>query len=75
MEEEALLQLVVQEGERIQPLESLATIRQRTAASVASLPEQTRRLDHPVAVEVEISAALQELTQKTEKRRRTSGLP
>ncbi|MEH2182891.1 nicotinate phosphoribosyltransferase [Nostoc sp.] len=68
LEEEPLLQLVVQEGELVQPLESLATIRQRTAASVASLPEQTRRLDHPVTVQVEISAALQELTEETKKR-------
>jgi nicotinate phosphoribosyltransferase len=68
LDEKPLLQLVVQEGQRVQPLETLATIRQRTTASVASLPQQTRRLDHPVAVQVEISAALQELTEETEKR-------
>ena len=66
--EEPLLQVVVKQGERVQPSESLATIRQRTAASVASLPEETRRLDHPVSVQVKISAALQELTEDTEKR-------
>ncbi|MBH8563229.1 nicotinate phosphoribosyltransferase [Nostoc sp. CENA67] len=66
--EEALLQVVMKQGERVQPPESLATIRQRTAASVASLPEETRRLDHPVSVQVEISRALQELTEETEKR-------
>jgi nicotinate phosphoribosyltransferase len=68
VDEEPLLQLVVQEGERVQPLESLATIRQRTAASVASLPQQTRLLDHPVAVEVEISEGLRVLTEETKKR-------
>jgi nicotinate phosphoribosyltransferase len=65
--EEPLLQLVMQAGKQLQPPESLATIRHRTAASVASLPEETRRLDRPVGVKVEISAALQELTRKTKK--------
>ncbi len=65
---EPLLQLVVKEGQRLQPPESLATIQQRTAASVASLPEQTRRLDHPVSVEVEISSGLQVLVEETKQR-------
>ncbi|WP_414549432.1 nicotinate phosphoribosyltransferase [Anabaena sp. CCY 0017] len=56
-----LLQLVVKNGERLLPPESLQEIRQRTAATVASLPLETRRLDDPVGVEVEISAQLQEL--------------
>lgn len=51
----------------MQSPESLATIRHRTAASVASLPEQTRRLNQPLSVNVEISAALQDLTQNTKK--------
>ncbi|MBD2502433.1 nicotinate phosphoribosyltransferase [Anabaena azotica] len=66
--ETPLLQLVVKQGQRLQPPQSLAEIRQRTAASVASLPEQTRRLDHPVPIPVEISATLQELTQQTQRR-------
>jgi nicotinate phosphoribosyltransferase len=74
-EEQPLLQLVVQQGKPTQPLETLETIRQRTTASVASLPEQTRRLDRPVALEVEISEKLQVLTQQTQKRRRASDLP
>ncbi|WGV26372.1 nicotinate phosphoribosyltransferase [Halotia branconii] len=68
VDEQALLQVVMKQGERLQPPETLAEVRQRTTASVASLPEHTRRLDNPVAVEVEISTALQELTQKTKKR-------
>ncbi|MGH2414564.1 MAG: nicotinate phosphoribosyltransferase, partial [Microcystaceae cyanobacterium] len=63
-----LLQLFFKEGKRVQPLETLAEIRQRTATSVASLPEVTRRLDNPVSVKVEISTALQELTEKTRTR-------
>ncbi|GAX38042.1 nicotinate phosphoribosyltransferase [Nodularia sp. NIES-3585] len=64
---EALLQLVVKNGERLHPPESLQEIRQRTAATVASLPQETRRLDDPVGVEIEISAGLQELISKTKK--------
>ncbi|MBD2515574.1 nicotinate phosphoribosyltransferase [Nostoc sp. FACHB-973] len=75
LEEQPLLQLVVQQGKWVQPLESLETIRQRTAASVASLPEQIRRLDRPVALEVEISQGLRVLTEETKKRRPASGKP
>ncbi|WP_414753544.1 nicotinate phosphoribosyltransferase [Anabaena sp. CCY 9910] len=63
--EKPLLQLVVKEGQRLQPPEKLSAIRQRTAASVASLPEQTKRLDNPVPIPIEISAALQNLTEVT----------
>lgn len=63
--ETPLLQLVVKAGQRLQPPETLAEIRQRTAASVASLPATTRRLDDPIPVTVEISSALKELTEKT----------
>lgn len=59
--EKPLLQLVVKEGQRLQPPETLAAIRQRTAASVASLPEKTRQLEHPIALNVEISPTLAEL--------------
>lgn len=60
---EPLLQLVVQGGQPVKPPETLAVIAQRTRSSVASLPAATRRLEHPIPVPVEISAALQELTQ------------
>ncbi|MEA5516286.1 nicotinate phosphoribosyltransferase [Nodularia sp. UHCC 0506] len=63
-----LLQLVVKNGERLHRRESLPEIRQRTAATVASLPPETRRLDDPVGVDVEISDQLQELILKTNKR-------
>jgi nicotinate phosphoribosyltransferase len=62
-----LLQLIMKEGKQLQSLESLATIRQRTAVSVASLPEETRLLKNPVSVKVEISPNLQKLTAKTKK--------
>lgn len=60
-----LLQLIIKQGQRLQQPETLAEIRQRTATSVASLPNETRRLDNPVPVSVEISDSLQELTEKT----------
>ncbi|KZL51664.1 MULTISPECIES: nicotinate phosphoribosyltransferase [Cyanophyceae] len=63
-----LLQLVVKNGERLHQQESLPEIRQRTAAAVASLTQETRRLDDPVGVEVEISARLQKLILETNKR-------
>ncbi|MGH1395009.1 MAG: nicotinate phosphoribosyltransferase [Trichormus sp.] len=62
--EKPLLQLVVKEGQRLQPPETLAAIRQRTAASVASLPEKTRQLEHPIALNVEISPTLAELIKE-----------
>ena len=67
LDEQPLLQVVMKEGKRMQPPEMLAEIRQRTATSVASLPKETRRLDDPVSVPVEISDGLQELTEKTKK--------
>ncbi|MEA5617184.1 nicotinate phosphoribosyltransferase [Cronbergia sp. UHCC 0137] len=63
--EKPLLELVMQAGKQLQKSESLETIRQRTAASVASLSEETRCLDQPISVKVEISELLQELTDKT----------
>ncbi len=60
-----LLQLIIKQGQRLQQPETLAEIRQRTATSVASLPEETRRLDNPIPLQAKISDSLQELTQKT----------
>ncbi|OCQ93295.1 nicotinate phosphoribosyltransferase [Oscillatoriales cyanobacterium USR001] len=63
-----LMQLMVKDGKRVWPVESLEAIAQRTAVSVASLPAETRRLDNPLSPRVEISPELQILTQKTKKR-------
>ncbi|HEY9779717.1 MAG TPA: nicotinate phosphoribosyltransferase [Leptolyngbyaceae cyanobacterium] len=65
IDEQPLLQLVVKQGKTVQPPETLAKIRSRTAASVASLPDECRDIDNPVPVSVEISASLQELTERT----------
>ncbi|WP_353930059.1 nicotinate phosphoribosyltransferase [Okeanomitos corallinicola TIOX110] len=65
--EQPLLELLMKKGKQIKPSENLTTIRQRTAASLASLPEEIRRLEHPFAVKVEISEMLEKLTEKTKK--------
>ncbi len=65
LDEQPLLQLVVKEGKRMQLPDTLNTIRQRTAAAVASLPAETRRLDHPVFLQVDISTCLQQLVEDT----------
>lgn len=64
--EEPLLQLVMQQGKRVQASESIAAIRERTSATVASLPNEVRDLNNPGRFAVEISTALQELTQQTQ---------
>ncbi|MBE9004332.1 nicotinate phosphoribosyltransferase [Fortiea sp. LEGE XX443] len=67
LSETPLLQLVVKEGKRVQLPETLGEIRQRTAATVASLPEEARRLTNPMALQVQISEGLQVLTEETKK--------
>ncbi|HBL11502.1 MAG TPA: nicotinate phosphoribosyltransferase [Cyanobacteria bacterium UBA11162] len=62
-EEQPLLQLVMKQGERLQEPETLGMIRDRTTASVASLPPETRQLDDPIPIQVQISEALETLTQ------------
>ncbi|MEG4284774.1 nicotinate phosphoribosyltransferase [Microcoleus sp. A006_D1] len=62
-----LMKLIVKEGKRVQESESLEAIAKRTAASVASLPPETRQLNNPISPPVEISTDLQTLTQKTKK--------
>jgi nicotinate phosphoribosyltransferase len=61
----ALMELVVKDGKRLYGQESLEAIAKRTAASVASLPSETRQIDNPISPPVEISRDLQILTNKT----------
>ena len=62
-----LIQLVVKDGKRLHGQESLEDIAKRTAASVASLPSETRQLNNPISPPMEISTDLHSLTQKTRK--------
>ncbi|GAB4527231.1 MAG: nicotinate phosphoribosyltransferase [Pleurocapsa sp.] len=59
--EQGLLQLVMKEGKTIIESETTATIRQRTADTIASLPVEVRQINHPVSIPVNISDDLQEL--------------
>ncbi|MFB2936613.1 nicotinate phosphoribosyltransferase [Aerosakkonemataceae cyanobacterium BLCC-F154] len=65
--ETGLLELFLQQGKRVKSPASLAEIRDRTSNSVASLPTATRQLNKPQQLPVEISPALQELTEKTKR--------
>ncbi|MGD1854780.1 MAG: nicotinate phosphoribosyltransferase [Leptolyngbyaceae cyanobacterium] len=60
-----LLVAVMQNGTRIAPADSIAVIRQRTEQSVAQLPSAVRDVGTPTVSEVEISPALQQLTNCT----------
>lgn len=67
-----LLQLVMQQGQRLQSDESLTAIAERTAASVASLPAAVRQVRHPQSLPLEFSAGLQDLTRRTQQSRQPS---
>jgi nicotinate phosphoribosyltransferase len=64
-DEQPLLQQVIKQGSRLHPPETLATIAERTAASVASLPDAVRQIRQPTLIQPEISAVLQHLTDQT----------
>ncbi|MBW4647758.1 MAG: nicotinate phosphoribosyltransferase [Kastovskya adunca ATA6-11-RM4] len=66
--EQPLLELVVKQGQRLHPPESLEIIQKRTAKNVAALPPSTRHLNQPIPLTVEISEALQQLTHQTQER-------
>ncbi len=68
VEGQPLLQRVMAQGEALQPPETLEAIARRTRASVVSLPESTRWLEHPVAVEPKISDDLQNLAEQVHQR-------
>ncbi|MEL6440952.1 MAG: nicotinate phosphoribosyltransferase [Cyanobacteria bacterium J06621_8] len=65
--EHQLLQLVMQGGTKLQPTPSLEQIRQRTAASVASLPDSVRQINRPESFTVKISPALAALQRSVAK--------
>ncbi|MEO0456729.1 MAG: nicotinate phosphoribosyltransferase [Cyanobacteria bacterium P01_A01_bin.114] len=65
--EVALLQPVVQNGQRLSPPEPLAQIAQRSGASVATLPSSVRQVTQPVCFDVALSKDLQQLTTATQR--------
>ena len=58
-----LLQLVMNSGDRLQPDDNLATIRQRTDENVASLTAEIRDINYDKFMPVNITLSLLELTQ------------
>lgn len=69
-QEQPLLQLVMKQGQRIQPPEPLKDIQKRTATSIAALSPSIRQLHNPTPMPVEISDALQQLTLETQQRQK-----
>jgi nicotinate phosphoribosyltransferase len=68
-EGQGLLQLVMSKGNRLQPDDSLAIIRQRTDASVASLTADLRDINYDRFAPVNISTSLAELTRNLKERK------
>lgn len=66
--ETPLLQPVVKQGERLIPPEPLSAIAERTAASVAALPDPIRRISDPTLIQPTLSDNLQTLVQQTQER-------
>ncbi|HTL88537.1 MAG TPA: nicotinate phosphoribosyltransferase [Leptolyngbya sp.] len=64
-----LLQLVFKQGKRVGEPETLNQIRDRTVASVESLPTAVRQFENPGSIPVELSQALADLTDRTRHRR------
>ena len=64
--ERGLLEIVMQEGKQLQAT-TLAQIRQRTAASIASLPANIRQISKPNTLQVNISPALESLRRSVAK--------
>lgn len=69
--EHGLLEIVMQGGKQLRSPETLKQIRQRTAASVASLPAAIRQITNPHTLTIKISADLESLRQSVSKRNST----
>ncbi|MEB3212767.1 MAG: hypothetical protein VKL39_15510, partial [Leptolyngbyaceae bacterium] len=66
--EAPLLKQVMKNGRRLTQPESLETIAQRTRQSVTSLPDQVREIHQPSEFSIEVTDALQKLTEQTRQR-------
>jgi nicotinate phosphoribosyltransferase len=62
-EEKPLLELVMKEGKRMRKEENLDVICDRTTTSVISLPPETRQLENPIPISIQISDSLETLTK------------
>ncbi|MGB3652354.1 MAG: nicotinate phosphoribosyltransferase [Rivularia sp. (in: cyanobacteria)] len=66
-DKQPLLKLFMKDGKRLEPPCIIKTIKERTAASVLSLPAEIRNLSCSRSMPIEISPELQALTQQTKK--------
>ncbi|MEB3295529.1 MAG: nicotinate phosphoribosyltransferase, partial [Synechococcales bacterium] len=66
--EQPVLQLVMQQGQRLAPSEPLSQIADRTRQSIQQLPAPLRQLRHPPAIAPRLTPALQDLTDQVQKR-------
>lgn len=66
--EQPIMQLVMKQGNRLQAHEDLSTIAQRTRIAVTSLPASIRQICQPNPTHPKISMALQDLTERTQRR-------
>ncbi len=67
--EVALLEKVMENGQRLNAVESLETIAKRTRSSVTVLPNAMRQMRNPTIVLAEISPSLDALVEETRKSR------
>ena len=67
-EGQPLLRPVMRAGKRLAPPESLAQLRERTAAEIAGLPERLRGLEAATPYDVRVSEVLQRLAVAVDKR-------
>ena len=66
-EKQPLLKLFMKNGKRLYSPYTIKQIKQQTAASVASLPTQTKNINSSTLLSVEISSSLQKLTDQTKR--------
>lgn len=66
-----LLQLVMKQGVRVYPLESLETITERTMQSVASLLPEVRQVRQPATMTVQPSSELVALVEHTRRKKQS----
>lgn len=67
-DETQLLQPVMQQGKRLQPIKSLAEITATTARSMATLPTAVRQISQPTPITPQLSEDLQQLLTQTQNR-------
>lgn len=66
--EQALLALVMDQGQVVNPSDTLEVIRDRATAAVAALPSAVRQLEQPADFAVDLSEALVDLVALTRRR-------